>query len=481
VDRASETVAAPGWLGKYELIGHLATGGMAEIHLARVKGIEGFQKVVVLKRILPALADNPEIVQLFLDEARLAATLQHSNIVQVYDVGVSDGSYFFTMEHVHGEDVRTILRTAGELGWTIGLSEALTIVLGMCAGLHYAHEKVGFDGNPLGIIHRDVSPSNVLVSYDGLVKVVDFGIAKAASRSSETQHGSVRGKFGYMSPEQCESRPLDRRSDLFAIAIVLYELTTSTKLFRGDSDYAIMKQIVEHPAPPPSTRRPGYPPELERIVMKGLERDRDRRYATAQEMQIDLETFVREQRLAISTVTMARFMEELFGRKIDQWRAAQKRGLGLIEHLQQTMTARTPSFSAVDVLLETKSASPVAVPRKRARKRNRALAIAATAALVVAAIAIGATRARSRAPKPTVAANVGIPIPQLSPIPPKTAVAPVETLIPTQTKTGTIIPSGTGSGSGSGTKLAKKSRTKHPAVETASTKKEFDPDSPVPP
>jgi serine/threonine protein kinase len=415
----------PEQLGKYELICHLATGGMAEIHLARASGIEGFQKIVVLKRILPALAANPEIVSLFLDEARLAATLQHSNIVQVYDVGIVDGSYFFTMEFVHGEDVRMLLRTVTDRHIEIPLDVSLSIVLGIAAGLHYAHEKVGFDGKPLGIIHRDVSPSNVLVSYEGLVKVVDFGIAKAASRSAETQHGSVRGKFGYMSPEQCQSRNLDRRSDVFAIAIVLYELTTHTKLFKGESDYDIMKAIVEHDAPMPSTRKPGYPPELERIVMKGLSRNPDDRYPNAEELQLDLENFAREQKLRISTVTVARFMEQLFGKKIEEWRMAQQRGTELFEHVAQTVTAGTPSYSSqgIDVDLGTmpgraverpkpepspapKVAPPAVVPR---RGKGVFIAIGAVAAAVLAGAIVIGTRTP---PPPPVPPNVEKPVPE---------------------------------------------------------------------
>jgi tRNA A-37 threonylcarbamoyl transferase component Bud32 len=343
----------PARLGKYELLRHLATGGMADIFLARVSGIEGFEKVVVIKRILAEFASNKEFVQLFLDEARLAATLHHPNVAQVYDVGIVGGQYFFAMEFVHGEDVRAILKTLTQLKQTIPFAEALCIVQGVCAGLHYAHEKVGYDGRTLGIIHRDVSPSNVLVSYDGSVKLLDFGIAKASTRTVETRYGSIRGKVSYLSPEQCRCEALDRRSDVFSAAIVLYELTTGHKLFGGSSDFEIMKRIVETPAPPPSARVKGYPLDLQKIVLKALARDREQRYQSAQELQLALEDFAREHKLAVSPIHLARFMEATFSEKIKAWKEAQLAGKGLGEHLVAALPGRgtgTPSAPSGGVL-----------------------------------------------------------------------------------------------------------------------------------
>jgi hypothetical protein len=340
-------------LGKYELLRHLATGGMADIFLARVGGIEGFEKIVVIKRILPEFSANKEFVQLFLDEARLAATLHHPNIAQVYDVGIVGGQYFFAMEFVHGQDVRAILRRAVQQGRQVPLSEAISIILGVCAGLHYAHEKVGFDGQPLGIIHRDVSPSNIIVTYDGSVKLVDFGIAKATTRTVETRYGSIRGKLNYLSPEQCRCESLDRRADVFALAIVLYELSTCTKLYGGQSDFDTMKRIVEQPAPPPGARRPGYPLGLEKIVLKGLARNRDQRWQTAQELQLALEDFAREERVAVSPVGLARYMEAGFAPEITAWREAERQGKGLGEHLAQSLGGKAePQSGSLDAEIE---------------------------------------------------------------------------------------------------------------------------------
>ena len=279
--------------GKYEILRRIAVGGMAEIYLARALGIEGFEKLVVLKRILPQYADNEEFVQMFLDEARVAATLHHSNVVQVYDIGSVDGQYFLSMEFLHGQDGRQLMKACATRATPLPRQNALAIAIGVCAGLHYAHERI-VDGRPLDLVHRDVSPQNVFVTYDGGIKLLDFGIARASSRLTETRGGTLKGKIAYMSPEQCGGYPLDRRSDIFAAAIMLWEMTTGRRLFTGSSDFEILRKVKEEDAPPPSSVVADYPPALEHIVMKGLARDRERRYATAEEMQVDLEDFARE-------------------------------------------------------------------------------------------------------------------------------------------------------------------------------------------
>jgi serine/threonine protein kinase len=307
----------PEQFGKYSLLGHLATGGMAEVWLARHVGIEGFEKIVVIKRARPELSDR-ETTRLFLDEARLVATLQHPNIAQVYEIGSVGGSYFFVMEYVDGADLRRLIEASLARRQRIPLADAIYIMSHVCTALHYAHQKHDPEGRALQIIHRDVSPSNVLLSHDGGVKVCDFGVAKAHSRHSEsTQRGVLKGKFSYMSPEQAQSKPIDRRSDIFSIGILLYELTTLTKLFRGTSDYTLLQQVVEAKIPSPSARIPDYPPELERIVMKALAKDPTDRYLTAQAMQLDLEEFARERKLAMSSVRIAKLMGTLFEKRTD--------------------------------------------------------------------------------------------------------------------------------------------------------------------
>ena len=305
-------------LGKYELIRRLATGGMAELFLARASAMAGFEKLVVLKRILPAHAESEDFIRMFLAEARLAATLHHPNIVQVYDIGEQRGTYFFTMEYVQGQDLRRIVRAARRLQRALPLEHILHIIMGISAGLNHAHEKAGHDGTPLGIVHRDVSPSNVLVTYEGSVKIVDFGIAKAATAQTATIAGTLKGKIPYMSPEQCRGESVDRRSDIFSIGTLLWELTTGKRLFAGDNEFQTLNRVAQGDVPPPSSVRPDYPPELEQIVMKALQADPEQRYTTALDLQVDLEDFAREARLPVSSARMAKFMRELFVEEMEQ-------------------------------------------------------------------------------------------------------------------------------------------------------------------
>src|SRR4051794_15933708 len=252
---------------------------MAEIFLARLPGlgIEGFEKLVVLKRILPQHALDPELVRMFADEARLSATLSHPNVTEVHDVGSDGDTPFFAMEYVHGANLREVQRAHASRQVApddvpLPLGEAVGILSAAAAGLHYAHERLGPGGEPLGIVHRDVSPSNILVSYDGAVKVTDFGIAKWAFQRTRTQEGTLKGKFAYMSPEQCRGRAVDARSDVFALGAILYELTTGVPAFTGDSDLDILNRIATGRAEPP--RWPdgdrAYPPALAAIVMRAL-------------------------------------------------------------------------------------------------------------------------------------------------------------------------------------------------------------------
>jgi serine/threonine protein kinase len=309
----------PEQFGKYTLLGHLATGGMAEVWLARQLGMEGFEKIVVIKRARPELIDR-ETTRLFLDEARLVASLQHPNIAQVYEIGTVGGSYFFVMEYVDGADLCRLIEAAINKRHRIPLADALYIITHVCTALHYAHDKHDLDGRPLHIIHRDVSPSNVLISRDGTIKVCDFGVAKAHSRRAEpTERGVLKGKFSYMSPEQCQSKAIDRRSDVFSIGILLYELTTLSKLFRASSDFALLQNIAEAKFVPPALRVAEYPLELERIVMKALAKNPADRYQSAQALQLELEEFARERKLAMSSVRVARLMGSLFEKHNSGW------------------------------------------------------------------------------------------------------------------------------------------------------------------
>lgn len=305
---------APGTrIGRYHLLERLAVGGMAELHLACAEGLGGFRKTVVVKHVLPHLALDPEFVRMFLDEARLAANLDHPNVVHVIDIGETDGEYFFVMEYVHGRNARELLREASRRGG-IPLDVALAIVIGTASGLHHAHEATDHEGHPLGLIHRDVSPSNIVVSYDGAVKLTDFGIAKAAARRSETTGNALKGKIGYMSPETCRGAAIDRRSDVYALGVVLFELTTCQRLFVADNDFAILSRVMRGEHDRPSDRVTDYPRELEAIVDRALAADPDERFATADELREALEGFAHEQRLRCTPAVIREWITELCGR-----------------------------------------------------------------------------------------------------------------------------------------------------------------------
>ncbi len=306
-------------VGKYRIVRRLAIGGMAEVFLAHTRSLHGFEKLVVLKRILPQYAENMEFVRMFLDEARLAAALDHPNIVHVHDVAEVGGSFFIAMEYIHGVSLLKVMRALTEARRPLPLEHALNIVIGVCAGLHHAHERIGLDGRPLGIVHRDVSPPNVLISFDGAVKVVDFGIAKANTATTSTGVGTLKGKIPYMSPEQCRTDPLDRRSDIFSIGIILYELTVGRRLFAADTEIAIIQKITTGGFPPPTSVHPAYPPELEALVMRALQLEVDARFPTARDLQVELEEFAREYKLAISSARLAAFMEDLFDEEARRW------------------------------------------------------------------------------------------------------------------------------------------------------------------
>jgi serine/threonine-protein kinase len=309
----------------YAILAKLATGGMAEIFLARNASGAGIERYVVLKRVLRHKANDENFVHMFLDEARLAAQLQHPNIAQVYDTGVLGDSYFFTMEYVHGETVREILHRTYAQKLSIPISAVLTIAAAAASGLHHAHERKGMDGKPLGIVHRDVSPSNLMVSFEGNVKIVDFGVAKATHRRTETQSGTVKGKIAYLSPEQCRGRAIDRRSDLFSLGIVMWEMLVGDRLYKHGTDYETMEAIVLTSAPRPSTRRGGIPPELDEIVDKLLSRDPDKRFQTADEVLEALERAAVRVGVPLSATALGRFVRELFGPRPEPWIEMQER------------------------------------------------------------------------------------------------------------------------------------------------------------
>jgi TonB family protein len=297
--------------GQYILQEHIATGGMAEVYKARMMGMEGFQKTVAIKRILPHLTDNNEFVTMFIDEAKLAAQLNHNNIIHIYDLGKIDRSHYIAMEYIEGRDLRSILQGLRERGDNMPIPLALHITTLLASALDYAHKKRDFENQELGLVHRDVSPQNVLISDDGDIKLCDFGIAKAASKASHTRAGALKGKLQYMSPEQAWGKDIDLRSDIFSLGLVCYEMLTGEKLFAGDSELSILEQVRNPSVGPPSGANPDIPPEVDQIVLKALEADRNRRYQSAREMERDLEGVMRQKGWTANSVIVARLLQEL--------------------------------------------------------------------------------------------------------------------------------------------------------------------------
>ncbi len=344
--RAADEVASAA--SNYEVLARLATGGMAEIYLARGASVAGVARYVVLKRILREKASDTSFVQMFLDEARLAAQLQHPNVAQVYDIGRLGDSYFFTMEYVHGETLRGIMQQATAVAKPIPLGCVLAFASGVAAGLHHAHTRHGIDGKPLGIVHRDVSPSNIMASFEGTVKLVDFGVAKATHRSAETRSGAVKGKISYLSPEQCRGNDVDRRSDLFSLGIVLWETISGTRLYRRTSDFDAMHAIVSDEAPRLTNFRPDVPPELDDLVHKLLAKMPAARYQTGDELHEDIDRIAVRAGVSMSVSGMSKFLRELFGQRPEPWVELRRSGPYTAGHTLTAMPVELPPAAGLD-------------------------------------------------------------------------------------------------------------------------------------
>lgn len=315
--------------GKYRLLKKIAQGGMAEIFLAVQVGLHGFEKVVVIKRVLADLCESDEFVGMFLDEARLAARLDHSNIVRIYDFGEINGQYYLSMEYLAGEDLASILQQCKRTKTFVPVELFAEIMIGAAEGLHFAHEMVDARGNSLNIVHRDVSPSNILVTYQGAVKLVDFGIARAESNVSKTNAGQLKGKYQYLSPEQIQGKSVDRRADIFALGIVMHEMLTVQRLFKRDSHLATVNAILEDDIRLPSAIRPDVPGKIDQVVSKALARDPSERYQSAANIAADLSLFL-SNRNYVRTGKLQSFLQGLFGeeRKQKKLRIAQGAEIG---------------------------------------------------------------------------------------------------------------------------------------------------------
>ncbi|HET6282591.1 MAG TPA: serine/threonine-protein kinase [Polyangia bacterium] len=378
--------------GRYHLLERIGKGGMADVFRAMSLGAEGFKRVFVIKRIRAEKSESSEFIEMFCEEARLCALLHHPNIVQVYDFGQIDGSYFLAMEYLRGKDLSTTMRALRLARQAMPPTVAVHIAQQVAAGLHYAHTLTDAAGNGIQIIHRDVTPSNIMLLRTGDVKILDFGIAKATNAGEliQSSSGRVKGKLAYLSPEQVRCSPLDGRADVFALGVVLWEMLTGQRLFSADTEFHTMRNVLNQPVPAPSSKRPGIPPALDAVVARALDKDRDRRYATAQAMAEDLEQITELERHTGQAIP--RLLTELFGNETSD---VSRELSDIVAHAPPTaapqrsrkMTPPPPPAAAIadapdDVVLELDpdpASSPdntVASPVARSPRRRLVAAVA---------------------------------------------------------------------------------------------------------
>ncbi len=301
----------PKQFGKYQLLDKIAVGGMAELFRAKLTGAQGFEKLIAIKKILPNLSREQNLVTAFIDEAKLAALLHHENIIQIYDFGSMDDQYFIAMEYLFGKDLRTITRTARKKDLALGIENIVYIVSRICAGLDYSHHLKDLQGKPLNIIHRDINPQNILVTYEGQVKIIDFGIAKAASHNTQTKENLIKGKLAYMSPEQANGMQIDHRSDIFSTGIILYELLADRRMFTGETMH-VLSLVRDAKFAPPEEVILDLPSKLKEILHRSLAKDPNERYQTAGEMQADIEEFMFERSMRPNARSFAEYIKALF-------------------------------------------------------------------------------------------------------------------------------------------------------------------------
>ncbi len=411
--------------GKYTLFERIGRGGMADVFKGRVQGPAGFERVFVVKRILPHLSDDPTFNRMFIDEAKMSARHNQPNIVQVFELGAVDGEYFISMEYVRGRDLAETMRT---LWARIGPPRPeLVAYVGreMCRALGYAHDLTADDGSPLGMIHRDVSPSNVMLSYEGTVKILDFGIAKALGGKNEdeggTQRGTLKGKFAYMAPEQTQGNDVDKRIDIFAAGIVLHEVLTGRRLFKGDNDLQTVEKVRQCDVPPPSLQNPLCPPELDAVILKALSRNRDDRYQTGADMADALDDVVHAARFQPSH--LAQLMRDLFPQDVGGGHApGDPRTTGA--RIAQSMTGsnsrplsaplRSPTVPPLSVSRSHSTGNPapnidpasLALPREKPLLQRASIWVAM---IVLVGLGVGATTlwTQSQAPTRPVGAGAG--------------------------------------------------------------------------
>jgi cell division septation protein DedD len=339
-------VSAGQRLERYELVGELASGGMATVYLGRLVGVGGFQRFVAIKRLHPHLASEDDFVEMFLDEARLAASIHHPNVVPILEVGTSERGYFLVMEYVEGDTLARLLARAFTMGQKIPVPILVRMLLDTLAGLHAAHELKDENDEVLGVVHRDVSPQNILVGIDGAARITDFGVARAATRLSSTRAGQLKGKLAYMAPEQAKGIEIDRRADLFSIGTVLWEVLASKRLFKGEGEAETLNRVLFEPIPRLRQAAPEVPSALEMVTMRSLEREADKRYASAAEMGDALERAARTTVGIAAGRDVAQYVQSILGDEIANQREAVRGWL----HATETRRQQTGDFNAVSAV-----------------------------------------------------------------------------------------------------------------------------------
>jgi serine/threonine-protein kinase len=315
-DNADASLKPGTRVGPYEIVELLAMGGMAEIYIVEGEGIGGTRTRSVLKRLPPeTMMNDLSYLNMFINEAKLVAALPHPNIVQVFDIGEDDDSYYFVMEHLDGLNLRQLMGKCKETNARVPLDHILQIILGVAEGLHAAHEARGTEGQPLAVVHRDISPNNIVVTSAGCVKLIDFGIAKSRNQRAQTEAGIVKGKIAYMSPEQCKAQPLDRRTDLYALGVILYELVTGGRPHKSGFGPDLICKITDEDCEDPRMRTSSCPDELAEIINKLLQRDLKKRYQTAKELHHDLSVFAANQQRVITSYQLATWVQDLAATK----------------------------------------------------------------------------------------------------------------------------------------------------------------------
>ncbi|MCK6552493.1 serine/threonine protein kinase, partial [Myxococcota bacterium] len=363
-------------IGRYEVLRKIATGGMAELFLAKQVGMEGFEKVVAIKRILAHLAFDEEFINMFRDEARIVAKLSHPNIVQIYDLGKSDDTYFIAMEYIPGRNLSSVAKKAKGKGVPLPPEYIARCMAQACEGLYYAHTRQDIDGRPLKIVHRDVSPQNIILAFSGGVKLVDFGIAKAATKIAHTRAGVLKGKYAYMSPEQIRGDEIDARSDLFAVGIVLYELLCGKRPFEKENSIQTLKAIVQEPHVDCRQLNSDIPDGLAQIIDKALVKSPHDRWSSAQELQLALEDFVAGSGKRCNNIAISKWVTDLFQEELSKDRGGTMifKGVGeiILPDLEEKPDDRTKepaepvsAPSAKSDGASGRAAEPVALERGR--------------------------------------------------------------------------------------------------------------------